>query len=283
VFILLGVLLFFVRADATRGSAAYVGTPEFKVWATLAIAMIAALPTVWTVGIGLLARLGTDPLGLLLRSWLGAVLALMVPVVAGAAFIAGHLARGSGSPFYGGQFRVTVIYVLGIGASVPTFVAMWECYRQARHLTPDNDSIGKQLELRDCLLTALTALGSLVTLGVFVTGAERMAALADQRATAPFPAAYVLIWGFSFSALLLVNFLPAFLQLNKTANSTIDALLPLKVPGAEDWQGRLQERKDLADLLKVTGGTKDLLTSAILVAGPLLSSAFALFLPSGSA
>jgi hypothetical protein len=50
-------------------------------------------------------------------------------------------------------------------------------------------------------------------------------------------------------------------------------------PGSDGWQNRLQERKDLADLLKVTSGAKDVITSSILVAGPLISSAFSLFLP----
>lgn len=159
---------------------------------------------------------------------------------------------------------------------------MWECYRQTARLQPAGDGISQQLLLRGCLLSALKALGTLVSLGVFVTGAQRLATLTDPKLSNTFPAAYVLIWGFSFSALLVVNFLPAFLRLNQVAHATIDAVLEIKAPGTAGWQDRLQERKDLADLLKVTGGTKDALTSAILVAGPLISSALALFLPTGS-
>lgn len=281
-FAILGVLLFYVRAGVTPQSVAYTSRPEFKVWATLTIAMIAALPTIWTIGIRLLIRLGVDPLRLLLRSWFGPVLVFVVLAIAVAAFIAGRLARGNGSPFYGGPFRVLVIYVLAVAASAPALVTMWECYRQAARLAPTSDGITKQLALRDCLLSALTALGTLVSLGVFVIGAERLATLTDPKLSTPFPASYVLIWGFSFSALLVVNFLPAFRRLNWVANATVDALLPIEVPGTASWQARLQERRDLAELLRVTGGTKDILMSAILVAGPLLSSAFALFIPSGS-
>ena len=50
-------------------------------------------------------------------------------------------------------------------------------------------------------------------------------------------------------------------------------------PGADGWQARLAERNDLAGLLQVTSGVKDVLTSAVLVAGPLISSAFSMFLP----
>jgi hypothetical protein len=282
VFAIFGALLFYVQAGATPQSAAYTSTPEFKVWATLTIAMITALPTIWTVGIRLLIRLGADPWRLLSQSWLGPVLVLVVLAITVAAFVAGRLARGNGSPFYGGQFRVAVIYVLAIAATAPAFVAMWECYRQTGHLVPASDGITKQLELRDCLLSALTTLGTLVSLGVFVVGAERLATLTDPKLSTTFPAAYVLIWGFSFSALLAVNFLPAFHRLNRIAKATVDALLPVEVPGTAGWQARLQERKDLADLLKLTGSTRDVLMSAILVAGPLISSAFALFLPGAS-
>ena len=61
--------------------------------------------------------------------------------------------------------------------------------------------------------------------------------------------------------------------------ATIDAIFPILPPGSDGRQNRLQERKDLADLLQVTSGAKDVITSAILVAGPLISSAFSMFLP----
>ncbi len=98
---------------------------------------------------------------MLLRTWLGPVLVLAVLAIAAAAFVAGRVARGDGSPLYGGQVRVTAIYVLTIGASAPAFVAMWECYRQAARLQPTGDGIPTQLALRDCLLSALKALGTL--------------------------------------------------------------------------------------------------------------------------
>ena len=79
--------------------------------------------------------------------------------------------------------------------------------------------------------------------------------------------------------MLVVNFLPAFRRLIRVASATIDAIFPILPPDSDGWQNRLQERKDLADLLQVTSGAKDVITSAILVAGPLISSVFSLFLP----
>jgi hypothetical protein len=92
----------------------------------------------------------------------------------------------------------------------------------------------------------------------------------------------VLIWGLDFSALLVVNFLPAFRRLTRFAGATIDRTLPLLFPDSDRWQDRLRERKDLADLLKVASGAKGVMTSAVLVAGPLISSVFSLFLPGPS-
>jgi len=281
-FAALGACLILVGDDATARSRIHTSTPQFKVWATLVIGVIAALPAVWRVGVDLLSRLGLD-VRRVLRSWAAPALIGVVLVVT-AAILAGEYARGSGSPYYGGVVRIGVIYVLAVTAAVPAFLAMWECFRQLADNggTDEQDSavvVSRLLLLRECLLSALTTVGLLVSAGVLIVGAERQAALADPKYTAPYPSAYVLIWGIAFSALLLVNFLPAFRRLIRLANATIDARFPILAPGSDGWQDRLQERKDLADLLKVTSSAKNVITSSVLVAGPLISSAFSLFLP----
>jgi hypothetical protein len=276
-----GAGLILILDDATARSRVYTSTPEFKVWATLTIALIAALPTVWRVGIDLLRRLGRNPRRVLRSEAVPAVLAVVV--VVGAAVLSGQYARGSVTPYYGGTVRIAVVYLLAVTAALPPFMAMWECYRQLSHHAPGGQDraagVNRLLLVRECLLSALTTVGLLVSAGVLITGAQRQADLADARFTAPYPSAYVLIWGLAFSALLVVNFLPAFRRLSRQANATIDAILPVLPPGADGWQNRLQERTDLAGLLQVTGGVKDVLTSAVLVAGPLISSAFSMFLP----
>jgi len=276
-----GYVLIFVYDDATARSRVYTSTPEFKVWAALTIALIAALPAVWRVGIDLLRRLGRNPRRVLRAEAGPAVLGIVVVVMA--AVLSGQYARGTVTPYYGETVRIAVVYLLAVTAAVPPLLAMWECYRQlARDDTRGQDGaagVNRLLLLRECLLSALTTVGLLVSAGVLLTGAQRQAALADAKFTAPYPSAYVLIWGLAFSALLVVNFLPAFRRLSRRANATIDAILPVLPPGADGWQNRLQERNDLAGLLQVTGGVKDVLTSAVLVAGPLISSAFSMFLP----
>jgi hypothetical protein len=274
--------LVLIEDDATARSRVHTSTPEFKVWATLTVAVIAALPAVWRVGIDLLSRLGLAPRRVL-RSW-AAPAAIGVILVITAAVLAGDYARGSGSPYYGGVARIGVVYVLAVTAVVPAFLVMWECYRQ---LAGNGDTERRNclaevehfLLLRECLISALTTVGLLVSAGVLTVGAQRQASLADPKYHTSYPSAYVLIWGLTFSALLVINFLPAFRRLIRLANATIDALFPILSPGSDGWQNRLQERKDLADLLKVTSGTKDVITSSILVAGPLISSALSLFLP----
>jgi len=280
-FAALGAALILLEDDATARSRVYTNTPEFKVWATLTIGLIAALPAVWRVGIDLLRRLGRNPRRLLRSEAVPVVLSVVVVVVA--AVLSGQYARGTVTPYYGETIRIAVVYLLAVTAAVPPLLAMWECYRQlARDDTGGQDGaavVNRLLLLRGCLLSALTTVGLLVSAGVLLTGAQRQAILADPKFTAPYPSAYVLIWGLAFSALLVVNFLPAFRRLSRRANATIDAMLPVLPPGADGWQNRLQERKDLAGLLQVTNGVKDVLMSAVLVAGPLISSAFSMFLP----
>jgi hypothetical protein len=276
-----GAGLILILDGATARSRVFTSTPEFKVWATLTIALIAALPTVWRAGIDLLRRLGRNPRRVLRAEAVPAVIGVVVVVMA--AVLSGQYARGSAEPYYGGTVRIAVVYALAVTAAVPPLMAMWECYRQLTHdRTAGRDGVAgvnHLLLLRECLLSALTTVGLLVSAGVLLTGAQRQAVLADAKFSAPYPSAYVLIWGLAFSALLVVNFLPAFRRLSRLANATIDAMLPVLPPGADGWQNRLQERTDLAGLLQVTSGAKDVLTSAVLVAGPLISSAFSMFLP----
>jgi hypothetical protein len=284
-FAALGAGLMFIADDATVGSRIYTSTPQFKVWAALMIGLVASLPVVWRVGLDLLRRLGLNPLSAL-RSKALPVLAGVILVVA-AAVLAGVYARGGGSSLYGDRVRIAVIYILGVTATVPAFLAMWECYRQlaGNHGIDEKHSdaeITRLLLLRECLMSSLTTVGLLVSAGVLATGAERQAALAAPKYAAPYPSAYVLIWGIAFSALLLINFTPAFRRLTNRANIIIDSVLPILLPGSDRWQDRLQERQDLANLLRVTGSAKDVITSAVLVAGPLISSAFSLFLPGSS-
>jgi hypothetical protein len=277
-----GTVLLFLGDDVTVPSHLYTGTPQFKVWATLIIGVLASLPAVWRVGIDLLRQLGLD-LHKVLRTWIAPSLGFIALVVT-AAVLAGEFARGSGSSLYDGVARIGVIYALAVSAAVPAFVVMWECYRQLGDdswagITKVDEQITRLLLLRQCLLSALTTVGLLVSAGVLATGAQRQAVLAEPKYAAPYPSAYVLIWGLAFSGLLVVNFIPAFRRLARRANAAIDENLPILFPDSREWQARLQERQDLASLLKVTSGAKDVITSAVLVAGPLISSAFSLFLP----
>jgi hypothetical protein len=281
-FAVLSAGLVFLGDGATVRSRAYTGTPEFKVWAVLVVALVALLPTIWHIGIALLSRLGVDGYHLLFRTSLGPLLLVTVVALSLIALFAGSLlfdlnVTSRPNPYFYGPIRLTIIYLLALGAAVPACVAMWVCYRHA-----ERAGITELLRIRECLLAALTALGTLLSLGVFTTGAQRLAAQAAPKVAISFPAAYVLIFGFAFSALLLANFAPAYHRLTTACKDTVDTVLPIVTPPAENWQGRLQERKDFADLLKLTSGTRDVVTSAIVVAGPLISSAFSLFLPTGS-
>jgi hypothetical protein len=266
-----------VADKATAASQLYIKTPQFKVWCALMIGLTASLPVVWRVGIDLLHRLDRNLWSVLKARALP--VAMAVVMVVAVAVLSGVWARGGASGLYGERVRIIVFYVIGITATVPAFLVMWECYSQLDGKRGDIE-ITQLLLLRKCLLSSLTTLGLLVSVGVLATGAQRQAELAAPKYSSPFPSAYVLIWGLSFSALLLVNFTPAFRRLTDRANNMIDSTLPILTPDSDRWQDRLRERQDLASLLQVTSGVKDVITSAVLVAGPLISSAFSLFIPS---
>jgi len=141
--------------------------------------VIAALPAVWRVGVDLLSRLGLDPRRVLRRWAVPALTGIFLVVMA--AVLAGDFARRSGSPYYGGVFRIGLIYSLAIAATIPAFLTMWECYRQLAVNDTDGDNVAdvnRLLLLRECLLSALTTLGLLVSAGVLTVGAERQASLA---------------------------------------------------------------------------------------------------------
>jgi hypothetical protein len=282
VFGLFGAALMFLGDGSSRGSRSYTGTPQFKVWAVIIIGIIASLPVVWHVGMDLLGRLGLSQRKVLRARAAPALMLIVIVVVA--ALLAGEFARGKNpTPVAYGLARIGIIYALGVTAAVPAFLTLWECYGQLANVDSAAASdIFRLLLLRECLLSALTTIGLLISAGILATGAERQASLADAKYTAPYPAAYVLIWGAAFSALLVVNFLPAFRRLVRRVSMLIDAILPILPPGTHGWQSRLQERKDLAELLKVTGSVRDAITSAVLVAAPLITSVFSLVLPGGS-
>jgi hypothetical protein len=61
---------------------------------------------------------------------------------------------------------------------------MLKCYSEAAQFNPDNDSIPRHIILRDCMFTALTVLGFLVSLGILVTAAQSLSSNTNPGITA---------------------------------------------------------------------------------------------------
>lgn len=138
--------------------------------------------------------------------------ALIIGIVAalGGRYLSGHVSGDQGS------LRITVSYLFGLAAAAPAFAVMWECCRQLANNEdgtsgrPPDAEITRLLLLRECLLSALTTLGLLVSAGVLATGAQRQAVLANPRYGVSYPPAYVLIWGLAFRRCCSSTFSPHF-------------------------------------------------------------------------
>jgi hypothetical protein len=283
-----GTTIVLAGVNATIDSRRYVSSPQYKSYAFLITLVWAFLPVVWRVGCDTLDDLGT-PARMVLRQRLpvaaSGVLAVVVVAVVVVATVSGVYAPGDKSPLNLGIYRVGLTYAAASVALVPAVAAMWQCLPVLTRLraiqSADLALIDGLLNVRRALLRSLTAAGSLVSLGVLATGAQRQAVLAyDPHAN--YPASYVVVWGLGFSAALLVNFIPGFRSLIDLANATVEVTFPLLPPGEQGWRDALDDRAALAGLLQVRGSARDIINSSILVAGPLMTSTLSLFLPSGN-
>ena len=224
-----------------------VSTPQYKSEAFLIILVWAFLPVVWRVGCDTLDDLGT-PARMVLRQRLPVAASGVLAVVV-VAIVSGVYARGDKSPLYLGMYRVGLTYFACGVALVPAIASMWQCLPVLNRLraiqSADLALIHGLLNVRRALLRSLTAAGSLVSLGVLATGAQRQAVLAYDPHAA-YPASYVIIWGLGFSAALLVNFMPGFRRLTDLANAAVDVAFPLLPPGQQGWRDVLDDRAALS-------------------------------------
>jgi hypothetical protein len=274
------------RPSASSRSAT--GTSQFKVYIAGVAILWALLPVVWSAGWNSMRQLGQRP-AVLMRRIAPYLACALAGTIAAAWFSIDFAAiHHHGQQF--GKARTLTTYAAALIAVVPAFVAMWCAFvRVVRLEGVDERSSPTQVKTRvlallgtrSALLTSLSAAGALVSVGVLVTGAQRLEVLAEPHSNASYPAAYVLIWGASFSGFLIVNFAPAYRRLLVEARDTIDDVLPPMMPPAPDWQARINDRVTLGGLLKVTDGAKDVINSSVVIAAPLVSSIISLFLPNG--
>lgn len=277
-----GAAVMTVASYTTVESTRYVSTPAFKVELAAYIAVWAMTPTVWSVGVTALRRSSVN--GSPLRQLHIRATALAVVVAAGAG-IAGAYARGADKGEVHGLWRGMATYAAAAFAAYPAFAAMWTSGRASHHLAasppgPADKAMAALAGLRAGLTQTLTVLGALVSVGVFAAGAQRQAwqAYSPQQADT-YPPTYVLITGFALTLLLAAIFVPSWLRWTKAATRELDHRLAQLSPETPGWQTRASDRATYTAILQLPGAVHDQLTSAIIVLGPLTSSAVSLLLP----
>ena len=133
---------------------------------------------------------------------------------------------------------------------------------------------------RAILQSQLAALGALVALSTLTTAAFRNAILAAYPGRASdFPAVNVLLFGAWLTVLLALIYVPPSERLRRHALVLVDEVFPIPDQFQGDWQQQLQRRRDLAALLRIDETSANSIQNALIIAGPLITSALTLLIP----
>ncbi len=172
-------------------------------------------------------------------------------------------------------------------AAYPALLTMWRAWRTAAHpmlLRLDqgaSDAVRVLATVRWALATALGAVGGLVSIGVFATGAQRQAWISYAGKPDAYPSEFVVVTGLLLTVFLAMNFIPGWTRWRSAALHELDVRLPAAYPPQPEWKERVAERETYGQLLRLPQDLRDIATSSVVVLGPLLSAAASLFLPGG--
>jgi hypothetical protein len=258
-------------------------TSGYPVWVFLIATSCAVCPLVWISGRRALRQVPaiSRPRRTALRVGLVAVaLALAVSVLTGVVSNRPDLDRPATEqllPYLGWRFRL--VYLAAAVAVVPGVVAM---YRVGAGCARGEGRLADLVTWRAILRSQLAALGALVALGTLSTGALRNSILTVAPADADrFPAEYVLLFGAALTMILALAYIPPSQRLRERAQALIDEAFPLPTEPTGNWQQNLQGRRDLAELLRVDDTPGRSIQNALIIGGPLISSALGLLIPAG--
>lgn len=186
-----GAAVTFLAVGHTAASAAYSSSPAAKVDGATIVLLWLMAPTVWAMGRTALTAVLPDagPHSGRHRA-IATVVALVVAAVAG---LAGDFARGTNTGSYLGIWRTMATYAMATFAAYPALAAMWVAGNRARAVPPTDASAGSVITelaiVRSTIVTSVSAVGALVTVGVFAAGAQRQAWAAYSSDLASYPAA----------------------------------------------------------------------------------------------
>jgi hypothetical protein len=251
-------------------------TSAYPVWGFLIATVCGSCPIVWSHGRRTLAQLPArrPPVLEALGYGVGAVALLVAYMVVGG--VAFSQARPVETlPHL--RERFAIVYLAVALAVAPGIVAM---SRVGDASLRGNRRAADLVAWRAILQSQLAALGSLVALSTLTTAAFRNAILAafPDRAD-DFPAVNVLLFGAWLTVLLALVYVPPSERLRRQAQALLDEAFPIPDQFHGDWQQQLQRRRDLAALLRIDETSRNSIQNALIIGGPLITSALTLLIP----
>lgn len=191
--------------------------------------------------------------------------------------------------------KVTIISIVGVLAvGMPAVTGIWLVHsaidRLGQTKRPDFDLVVSFVRLRGVLHDLLLLLGGAIGLAILGAGAERNAMavfvnhLNKQHGAhhlnpgAVFPPEYVLIYGFYFTALLALVYLPADRAMTTAGRHLRDTFLPLDPPVNEEFFQRCAQRGTFESLLGLNSSTSTNFRAGVAILTPLIGSLTALLL-----
>jgi hypothetical protein len=173
--------------------------------------------------------------------------------------------------------RFTIVYLAVALAVAPSIMAM---SRIGGASLRGNGRAADLVAWRTILQSQLAALGAVIALSTLTTAAFRNAILAavPNRAV-DFPAEDVLLFGTWLTVLLVLVYVPPSEQLRRHAQALVDEAFPIPDQFDGDWQQQLQRRRDLAAVLRIDETSRNSIQNALIIGGPLITSALTLLIP----
>lgn len=133
--------------------------------------------------------------------------------------------------------------------------------------------------LRDALQRLLRLTGATIALSTLSTGALQQALVENSAFVRSFPSQLVLLWGAGATVILMLAYVPAYLNLRGLGNALIDRLLPMPGLGSDAWFKWDLRRRSLSSYLQLDQNLLDRLESGILILAPLISAAISVAIP----
>jgi hypothetical protein len=260
----------------TSGPLPFRNSPNYPVWAFLIATVCGACPVVWSRGRRALAVLPIR------ESPVPQVLGYVICAVAFAAvslLVNGWVYRNARRvvtlPYISARFNI--VLAAAVIAVAPSILAMHRVGRATRggDVSPSN-----LVAWRAILQSQLAALGTVIVLSTLTTAAYRTAGLAAFPSHAgDFTVLDVLLFGAWLTGTLALIYVPPSERLRRHAREFVDETFPIPDQFAGDWQQQLQRRHDLTAALRINETSLNSIQNALIIAGPLITSALTLLIP----